>query len=48
MKNKLKNRLNDHLDLVVRMFAQKFYILKIFPSNDAIQSWKVAQVKHGY
>jgi hypothetical protein len=44
----LRNRLNDHLDLVVRMFAQKFYILENSPYDDAIQSWKVAKVKHGY
>jgi hypothetical protein len=32
-KSKLRNRFNDHLDLVVYMFAQKFYNLENFPYN---------------
>jgi hypothetical protein len=31
MKNKLRNRLKTHLDLVVRMFAQKFFTFDNFP-----------------
>jgi hypothetical protein len=31
MKSKLWNRLTTHLPLVVRMFAQQFYILQNFP-----------------
>ncbi len=41
---KLRNRFNDHLDLVVYMFAQKFYNLENFPYNVAIQSWKSIKV----
>jgi hypothetical protein len=44
MKRKLRNRLIDHLDLVVCMFAQKFYNLEFFSYNAVIQSWKVIKV----
>jgi hypothetical protein len=47
-KSKLKNIFNDHLGLVVYMFAQKFYNLENFPYDVAIQSWKHAEVRHGY
>ncbi len=33
MKSKLRNRLIDHLDLVVCKFAHKFYSLENFPYN---------------
>lgn len=48
MKSKLRNRLNDHLDLVMHMFAQKFYTLEKTLYIDAIQLWKAAKVRHGY
>jgi hypothetical protein len=31
MKSKVRNNLDKHLDLVVRMFGQSFYDLKTFP-----------------
>jgi hypothetical protein len=48
MKSELRNRLNDHLDLVMHMFEQKFYTLGKEIYNDAIQLWKAAKVRHGY
>lgn len=48
MKSKLRNRLIDHLDLVVCKFAHKFYSLENFLYNAIIQSWKVIKVWHGY
>ncbi len=38
MKNKLRNKLATHLDLVVRMFAHKFFTLNIFPFNATMSS----------
>jgi hypothetical protein len=40
LKSKLRIRLTTHLDLVVHMFAQDFYTLKIFPYQVAILDWK--------
>jgi hypothetical protein len=34
MKTRLWNRLWEHLDLVVRIFAQPFYSIDIFPYDD--------------
>jgi hypothetical protein len=39
MKIRLQNRLCEHLDLVVRMFAQPFYTIDTFPYDDAITAW---------
>jgi hypothetical protein len=36
MKSKVRNNLQDHLDLVVCMYGQKFYDLKSFPMHDAM------------
>lgn len=36
MKLKLQNQLTTHLDLVVQMYGQTFYILDIFPFYIAI------------
>jgi hypothetical protein len=36
MKTRLQNKLSEHLDLVVRMFAQPFYTVDTFPYDDAI------------
>jgi hypothetical protein len=36
MKMRLWNRHCEHLDLVVHMFAQPFYMVDSFPYNDAI------------
>ena len=40
MKSKVRNNLDDHLDLVVYMFGQSFYDLKTFSMQDAISKWK--------
>ena len=40
MKNKLRNRLNVHLPLVVAMHAQEFYTLTDFPYNAAYDNSK--------
>jgi hypothetical protein len=39
MKNKLRNRLTTHLELVVSMKMQNFYTLDNFPYGDAYDSW---------
>jgi hypothetical protein len=39
MKNKLRNRLTTHLELVVGMKMQNFYTLDNFPYGDAYDSW---------
>jgi hypothetical protein len=36
---KLQNRLCEHLNLVVHMFAQPFYMIDIFPYSHAIIAW---------
>lgn len=48
MKNKLQNKLTDHLDLIVHMFSQKFFPLESFLYNDAIHAWKKAKKWYGY
>jgi len=37
MKSKLRNKLTNHLDLVVKVFAQKHYSMDIYPFGDAIK-----------
>jgi hypothetical protein len=46
MKSKVRNNLDDHLDLVVRMFGQSFYDLKTFPMQDAISKWKDVKTRY--
>jgi len=36
MKTRFRNRLCEHFDLMVRMFAQPFYTVDTFPYDDAI------------
>jgi hypothetical protein len=38
MKNKLTNCLTNHLDFVVWIYAQSFYIMETFPFTVAIRS----------
>jgi hypothetical protein len=47
MKSKLRNTLTTHLDLVVKMFAQKFFTLNTFPFVVAMSSWTIAKSHHG-
>ncbi len=48
MKSKLRNRLINHLDLIVCMFVQKFFTLEIFPYHEAILVWKKEKKWHAY
>ena len=41
MKNKLRNRLSNHLALVVAMHAQEFYSLEDFPYNTTYDDYKM-------
>jgi hypothetical protein len=47
MKTRLWNRLCEHLDLVVHMFAQPFYMVDSFPYNDAIIAWTNKKAMRG-
>lgn len=39
LKNKLRNRLNAHLELCMRLYAQPFYTLQNFPFPAAFDHW---------
>jgi hypothetical protein len=39
MKFMLRNKLKNHFDLVVNMFAQNQYSIDTFPFGDAIKAW---------
>jgi hypothetical protein len=41
MKNKLRNQLTTHLDVIIHVFAQRFYILESFPYYQIIKEWKL-------
>jgi len=47
MNNNLRNRLTTHLDLVIKMFARKFFTLNTFPFVVAMSSWTIAKSHHG-
>jgi hypothetical protein len=47
MKIRLWNKLCDHLDLMVCMFAQPFYNVDSFPYNDAITTWTDEKTRRG-
>jgi hypothetical protein len=47
MKNKVRNKLTTHLDMVVKMFTQKFFTLNIFPFVAIMNSWTIAKSCHG-
>ncbi len=47
MKTRLWHRLCEHLDLLVRMFAQPFHIVNTFPYNDAIITWIEEKARRG-
>jgi hypothetical protein len=42
MKDKLRNRLQTHLPLVVSMHAQDFYDITTFPYGEAYSDWKTS------
>jgi len=43
LKNKVWNRLNNHLELVVPMYAQKFFTLYKFSYEDTYEMWSNVQ-----
>jgi hypothetical protein len=43
MKNKLRNRLIMHLDLVVKMFVCTFFCLYMFPFALTMSTWSFAK-----
>jgi hypothetical protein len=47
MKDKLCNQLGPHLNLVVRTFAQEFFMEENFPYHEAITSWKEQKMRNG-
>jgi hypothetical protein len=40
MKSKLRNRFNEHLNIVVGMYFQTFYSLNTFPYDTCFEDWK--------
>jgi hypothetical protein len=47
MKRKLRNRSTIHWDMVIKMFAQKFFTLNIFPFVATMSFWTIAKFRHG-
>jgi hypothetical protein len=47
MKSKLCNCLTTHFDLVVQMYAQKFYKLETFPFYTTIKEWGKEKLWYG-
>ena len=43
---KVRNNLDDHLDLIVHMFGQNNFDLKTFSIHDAILKWKDIKVHY--
>ncbi len=46
VKSKFKNRLTTHLDLIVRIFAQKFFTFNTFPFAIAMNVWNAVKSSH--
>jgi hypothetical protein len=46
MKNNFRNIVTTHLDLVVKMFAQKFFTFDTFPFVVIMNVWNVAKSRH--
>jgi hypothetical protein len=40
MKSKLRNKLNEHFHVVVRMYSQTFFTFKNFMYNVAFEEWQ--------
>ncbi len=47
LKNKVQNRLNNHLQLVASMYAQKNFTLHNFPYEDTYEMWSNVQLANG-
>ena len=44
VKNDLRNRLDKHLDLCVRMKTQRLFSLETFPFGDALAVWRAGHL----
>jgi hypothetical protein len=47
LKNKVQNTLNNYLQLVVSMYAHKFFTLHNFPYGDTYEMWSNVQLPNG-
>ncbi len=47
MKRRIQNMFDEHLDLMVCMFAQLFYDVDIFLYDNAITTWIEDEAKRG-
>ncbi len=47
LKNKVRNKLNNHFQLIVSMYAQKFFTLHNFPYEDTYEMWSNVQLVNG-
>ncbi len=47
LKNKVQNKLNNHLHLVVSMYTQKFFRVNNFPYKDTYKMWSNVQLANG-
>ena len=47
VKNKLRNRLSDHLEVSVRMKAQHVFDIETFPYGEACEEWTAARTVRG-
>ena len=48
IQSKVRNRLDEHLGLCVRMFTQDLFDLRSFPFKSALKNWKKASPKGRY
>ncbi len=48
LNNKVRNRLNNHLQLVVSMYAHKFFTLHNFPYENTYEMWSNVQLANGW
>jgi len=46
MKSKIRNKLTNHFNLVVKMFAQKHYSMDIYPFGDVIKDWQDSKQRY--
>jgi nitrate reductase gamma subunit len=46
MNNKLRNILTTHLDLVVKLFTQKFFTFNSFPFATTMNAWNATKSYH--
>jgi hypothetical protein len=45
MKSKLRNRLNEHLNIAVGMYFQTFFGLNTFPYDTCFEDWKESKLR---